>query len=51
MRTPVEFQHHLGDGMSRSVDFFDFGNAATLHHARVCRFAPRHFGRFAFIGY
>ena len=31
MKTRVEFQHRLGNGMSRSLDFFDFGNAATLH--------------------
>ena len=29
--------------------FFELGNAAILHHARVCRFAPRHFGRFTFL--
>ncbi len=31
MKTRVEFPHCLGKGMSRSLDFFDFGNAATLH--------------------
>ena len=63
MKTRVEFEHRLRDGMLRSLDFFDFGNAATRRMQglsfgssatrqmlRVCRFAPRHFGRFAFIG-
>ncbi len=41
MKTQVEFPHCLGNGMWRSLDFFDFGNAATLHLRGSVTLCPR----------